>query len=34
MTKSKTNPVTWFEIYVQDASRAKTFLRDRPAIKA
>lgn len=25
MTKSKTNPVTWFEIYVQDASRAKTF---------
>ena len=21
----KTNPVTWFEIYVQDSSRAKTF---------
>ncbi len=25
MTQSKANPVGWFEIYVQDMSRAKTF---------
>jgi uncharacterized protein len=25
MTKSKTNSITWFEIYVQDVRRAKTF---------